>query len=204
MRLRDNEQMEAILRFINEIYFKEGYVPSYSEIADEFGISKSTAYRNVKYLEEKGLLTTTGKGKTVTTTKMSKLDRSTVRLEVIGSIACGTPIFAEENIESYLTISASFLGTGEYFALRAKGNSMINAGIHDGDYVIIRKQNYANEGQIVVALIDDDATLKRYYLDRENKRIRLHPENNRMKDMFYDEISIQGVAVKVIKDLEDQ
>ena len=80
---------------------------------------------------------------------------------------------------------------------------MINAGINDGDYVIIRKQNYANEGQIIVALIGDEATLKRYYLDRENKRIRLHPENNRMKDMFYDEIAIQGVAVKVIKDLEE-
>lgn len=201
MRVRDNEQMKAILQFINDTYFKEGYVPTYSEIADEFGISKSTAYRNVKYLEEKGMLTTTGK--TVTTTRMSKLDRSTIRLEVIGSIACGTPIFAEENIESYLTISASFLGAGEYFALRAKGNSMINAGINDGDYVIIRKQNYANEGQIIVALIGDEATLKRYYLDRENKRIRLHPENNRMKDMFYDEIAIQGVAVKVIKDLEE-
>ena len=203
MRVRDNEQMKAILQFINDTYFKEGYVPTYREIAEEFGISTSSAYRNVKFLEEKGLLTTTAKGNTVTTTRMKKLDRSTIQLEVIGAIACGTPIFAEENIESYLTISASFLGTGEYFALRAKGNSMINAGINDGDYVIIRKQNYADEGQIVVALVGDEATLKRYYLDRENKRVRLHPENNRMKDMFYDEIAIQGVAVKVIKDLED-
>ena len=78
---------------------------------------------------------------------------------------------------------------------------MINAGISDGDYVIVRQQDTAEIGQIVVALIGEEATLKRYYIDRENKKVRLHPENNRMKDMYYDSIIIQGVAIKVIKDL---
>ena len=79
---------------------------------------------------------------------------------------------------------------------------MINAGISDGDLVVVRQQETAEEGQIVVALIDNEATLKRYYLDKRHKRIRLHPENDKMEDMFYKTISIQGVAVKVIKDLQ--
>ena len=78
---------------------------------------------------------------------------------------------------------------------------MINAGIDDGDLVIIRQQDTANEGQIVVALIDNEATLKRYYLDNKKKKIRLHPENDELDDMFFDEIAIQGVAVKILKDL---
>ena len=79
---------------------------------------------------------------------------------------------------------------------------MINAGISDGDLVVVRQQETAEEGQIVVALIDNEATLKRYYLDNRRKCVRLHPENDKMEDMFYKTISIQGVAVKVIKDLQ--
>ena len=111
------------------------------------------------------------------------------------------PLLAEENIECYLPISNEFLGNGEFFILRANGESMIDAGICDGDYVIIRKQEDAEEGQIIVALIDDEATLKRYYLDKTKKKLRLHPENKEMKDMYFNSIVIQGVAVKVIKDI---
>ena len=78
---------------------------------------------------------------------------------------------------------------------------MVNAGINDGDYVIIKKQDFAEEGQIVVALIDDEATLKRYYIDKKKKQVILHPENDNMQDMYFDSIIIQGVAVKVLKDL---
>jgi len=124
-------------------------------------------------------------------------------IPVVGKIACGTPILAEQNIDSYMSISGNFLGAGEFFVLVAQGDSMINAGIDDGDYVVIRKQNTANEGQIVVALIDgEEATLKRFYIDKKKKKIRLHPENDNLKDMFYDTIDIQGIVVKVIKDVE--
>ena len=86
----------------------------------------------------------------------------------------------------------------------AKGNSMINAGIEDGDYVIVRQQQTADEGQIVVAMVEDsECTLKRYYMDKSKKQIRLHPENDTMEDMFFDNISIQGIAVKVVKNLEN-
>ena len=110
--------------------------------------------------------------------------------------------FTLENVEQYIPISTALLGQGKFFALHARGNSMINANIEDGDFVIVRQQNTAEDGQLVVALIDDEATLKRYYRDNKNRQIRLHPENDAMSDMYYDEIAIQGVAVKVIKDLE--
>ena len=133
---------------------------------------------------------------------MQKAMKNVNELAIVGRIACGTPILAEENIESYLTISGDFLGAGEFFALRAKGNSMINAGIDDGDIVIIKKQSAADEGQIVVAMVEDgDCTLKRYFIDRRKKKIRLHPENDNMEDMFYDKVEIQGIAVKIIKDI---
>ena len=129
--------------------------------------------------------------------------KNTVELPIVGEIACGSPILAEQNIESYLTISGSFLGIGEYFVLVAKGKSMIDAGIEEGDYVVVRKQNTAEEGQIVVALVNDgECTLKRYYLDKRKEKVRLHPENPEMEDLFFPNVDIQGVAVKVIKNLD--
>ena len=122
-------------------------------------------------------------------------------LPVVGSIACGTPLLAEENIEKYLPIPTEFLGNGKYFILRANGDSMIKANIEDGDYVIIKQQETAEVGQIIVALINDEATLKRYYLDDKRQKVRLHPENDEMQDMYFKNVIIQGIAVKVIKDL---
>ena len=202
MRSRNQETMQLILEFINDTYFTNGVVPTLQEIADFAKMSRSSASRYLGYLEEAGKLTSKGGWQGFKTREIEKLRGNLTQMPVVGDIACGIPIMAEENIEDYLCISASFLKKGNYFALRAKGDSMIEAGIEDGDYVIIRQQNHAEEGQIVVALVEDSATLKRYYLDRENRRIRLHPENSAMEDMYYDEIAIQGIAVKVIKDLE--
>ena len=125
-----------------------------------------------------------------------------IHFPILGRIACGIPKFAEENIEEYVRLPVALFGKGNFFILRAYGDSMIEAGIDDGDLVLIRQQNYADEGQIVVALMEDDATLKRYYPEPENQRIRLHPENSRMDDIYVDYCEIQGVAVKVLKDLE--
>lgn len=86
--------------------------------------------------------------------------------------------------------------------MRAVGNSMVNANIEEGDFVIVKQQNMAEEGQIVVALIDDAATLKRFYIDKKKRKIRLHPENDNMEDMFFDKVDIQGVVKKVIKDIQ--
>ena len=152
-------------------------------------------------MTQKGLISNKGGSRGIVTKSMQKIRQDTVEVAVVGSVACGLPLLAEENIECYLPISKEFLGSGKYFILKANGNSMINAGICDGDYVIVKQQETAEEGQIVVALIDDEATLKRFYRDDKQKKIRLHPENNRMKDMYFDNVVIQGIAVKVIKDL---
>lgn len=100
-----------------------------------------------------------------------------------------------------MRLPVALFGRGQFFILRASGDSMIGVGINDGDLVLIRQQDSACEGQIVIALMDDEATLKRYYPEPEKNRVRLHPENEKLEDIFVKDCIIQGVAVRVIKDL---
>ena len=202
MRSKSADIMNEILNYINEVFFDTREVPTVQDIADKVGIAKSSASRYLSEMESRGMLYRNNAFYGIETTKMKKAMKRISLMPVVGEIACGTPILAEENIESYLTISGDFLGPGEFFSLRARGDSMIKAGINDGDYVIIKKQSSADEGQIVVAMVNDgDCTLKRYFIDRSKKKIRLHPENVEMDDMYFDKIEIQGVAVKVIKNI---
>ena len=120
---------------------------------------------------------------------------------LLGTIACGIPKLAEENIESYMRLPAALFGKGPFFMLRAWGDSMVNAGIEDGDLVLIRQQSTARPGQIVVALTGEEATLKRYYPAPLQHRIRLQPENEHMEPIYVRDCLIQGVALKVIKEL---
>ena len=127
--------------------------------------------------------------------------RDFVRVPILGEVACGLPRFAEENIVDYVQLPSSLFGNGDFYMLRASGYSMIDVGISSGDYVLIRRQNTAEPGEIVVALVEDEATLKRYYPEPERRRIRLHPENRVMDDIYVSDCEIQGIAVKVLKDL---
>ncbi len=201
MRTKNQELMNSIISLVDSEYDKNRRVPTIREIASKLQISKSSVGDYLNVMAKKGLIKLNSGSRGIITNKMQKSKLDVAQIPIVESIACGTPLFAEENIESYIHISKEFLGNGNYFILKASGNSMVNAEICDGDYVIVKQQETAEEGQIIVALIDDEATLKRYYLDKANKKIRLHPENNKMKDMFFDSIVIQGVAVKVIKDL---
>ena len=201
MRTKNQELMNSIISLVDSEYDKNRRVPTIREIGSKLQISKSSVGDYLNAMAKKGLIKLNSGSRGIVTNKMQKSKLDVAQIPIVGSIACGTPLFAEENIESYIPISKEFLGNGNYFILKASGNSMVNAGICNGDYVIVKQQETAEEGQIIVALIDDEATLKRYYLDKANKKIRLHPENNKMKDMFFDSIVIQGVAVKVIKDL---
>ena len=204
MRSKDESTINAIIEYINGYFFDNQTMPSVQMIADHIGIAKGTVSKYLTYMESKGLITKSNPNYSFSTKLIDKRMVNIYEVPVVGEIACGTPILAEENIESFLTISGSFLGKGKFFVLVAKGDSMINAGIDNGDYVVVRQQNCADEGQIVVALVDDgECTLKRYYKDEKLKKVRLHPENDEMEDMHFDTISIQGVAVKVIKNLED-
>ena len=122
---------------------------------------------------------------------------------LVGSISCGALGIAEEDITDYIKIPEKLISDGEYFLLRAQGESMVNIGIDNGDLVLIRKQDYAEPGQVVVVIStefsDAGGTLKRYFPEPEKKRVRLHPENDEMEDFFVSECIVQGVAKKVFK-----
>lgn len=199
MRRRNVELMNRIIEFAEQYYLENSSSPSVRTIADRFGIGVSTAYRYLLEMDERGLITYDGKR--ISNDRIEKLNSNSgvIRAAVVGSIACGIPNLAEENVEEYVSLPRSMFGDGEFFILRANGESMIDAGIETGDLVVIRKQACAEDGQIVVALVEDEATLKRLY--REKGKVRLHPENRAMDDIIVDDCIIQGVAVKVIKDL---
>lgn len=198
MRARNTEVESKILEYVNVYIEKNSIYPSYREIAAGVGLSSTASiHRHIKRLEECGKLDVNGRRGV--STKRHKM--SIQQVPVVGQIACGTPILAEENIEEYIPILKGELGTGEFFALRAHGDSMIKAGIDDGELVFVRRQDTAEEGDIVVALIDDTATLKRFYKDTKRHKIILRPENDAYDDMEFDDIVIQGKAVKVLKDL---
>lgn len=198
MRSKDKTLMAAIEKFVSDYTDSNGISPTMQEVAEGVGSSKATVQRYIAQLCEDGILDYSGY-RTMTSTKMKA---AAIRVPVLGTIACGIPKFAEENIEEYVRLPVALFGKGNFFILRAYGDSMIEAGIDNGDLVLIRQQNYADEGQIVVALMEDEATLKRFYPEPKKHRIRLHPENSHMDDIYVDNCKIQGVAVKVLKDLE--
>ena len=198
MRIKNQALFPEIEKFVRDYTDQNGNCPSVDEIAKGIGVSKPTTHRYLLQMRENGTITYSGCRNITFTNEKTQ----TVRVPVLGNIACGIPKFAEENIEEYVKLPVSLFGGGEYFILRAYGDSMIEAGIADGDLVLIRQQNTAESGQIVVALMEDEATLKRFYPEPKKHRVRLHPENSGMEDIFVEDCVIQGVAVKVLKDLE--
>ena len=159
MRSKNEQTLNNILKLINDCYFESGIYPTFQQIAAEVGLSVPQTYRYVDELIKRGDLEKNGRYGDLQTKEIVNSLCSHNRLPIVGEVACGTPILAEENIECFVTFSRELLGNGKFFILRAKGESMINAGIEDGDLVIVRQQDTAEEGQIVVALIENEATL---------------------------------------------
>lgn len=201
MRTKNPEYIAAIEKFVSDYIDCCGISPSVQEIAAGTGMSQTNAYRYVKAMRESEILCGDGSHRSIITMKDSGARQQTLRVPVLGAVSCGIPKLTEENIEEYVRLPVSLFGKGDFYILRANGESMTGAGIDDGDRVIVRQQNTADEGQIVVALIGDEATLKRFYPEPENCRIRLHPENPSMEDIYVEDCVIQGVAVKILKDL---
>ena len=202
MRSKKNpEYLKMLEEFIDEYIEKNHTAPTISEITDGVELPRSTVGRYIAYMREQGVIDYEGH-RSITTRQVQKTNSESVKVPVLGSVSCGVPKLAIENIEEYIRLPVALFGRGDFFILRANGDSMIEAGIEDGDLVLIRVQNYADPGQIVVALMDDEATLKRFYPEPEKRRIRLHPENSALKDIYVKECVIQGIAVKVLKDLE--
>lgn len=199
MQHLNSDYFQIIENFINDYADSNGGTsPSLQEIAGAVGIAKSTASKYLNYMKENNMLQFSGV-RNITTKQMERDSASSVRHPVLGRISCGIPKFAEENIEEYVKLPTSLFGKGPYFILQASGESMINVGIEDGDYVVIKQQNTADYNQIVVALVDDEATLKRFRPQEDC--IILHPENPNFDDIIVQDCIIQGVAVKVLKDL---
>ena len=192
MRTKSPKRMEEIIDYVNQYTNHYRTSPSTREIAKAVKTDNGTVYRYLVEMNEKGMLEYNGKE--IITPTIKKMETDMIQAAVLGSVSCGLPLLEEEHIESYVSLP--------YFILRANGDSMIEAGIEDGDLVVIRKQEEANEGQIVVALLEDGTTtLKRLYLDQGKKCVRLKPENKNMKDIVTANCSIQGIAVKIMKDL---
>ena len=197
MQHKSSEVMDAILKAVNDFFIENGRTPSISEIAAEVKRSRSTVHGYlVEMSRQKILRYNSGE---IETPLMEKVDYTTTLSPVVGSVICGEPQYEEENFEEYIALPTSVFGNGPFFLLHAKGYSMIEAGIDPGDLVVVKKQNTANEGDIVVALVNNETTLKRFYIDEEKKCVRLHPENKEMDDILVKDCYIQGVAQHVIK-----
>jgi repressor LexA len=203
MRVIDIEKYGEIVEFIDDYFLNSGQPPNVREVAAAVGMTATRAARYLRCMGEAGVIEyDAGKQRGAITEKMKKTRCGSRCIPVVGSIACGTPATAEENIDRYISVSTEFLEHGRYYFLRASGDSMIDVGIDDGDLVLIREQEEAEDGQIVVALTPDgESTLKRFYRDMTRRMIRLHPENGKIKDIFVKDCRVQGVAIKVIKDL---
>lgn len=202
MRSKKNPQyLEMLEEFIDKYIEQNNASPTITEITEGVGLPRSTVGRYIAYMRDQGIIDYGGH-RSITTRQTKKMKNESVRVPVLGAVACGVPNLAIENIEEYIRLPVALFGKGDFYILRANGDSMIDAGINDGDLVVIRAQDYASPGQIVVALMEDEATLKRFYPEPEKKRIRLHPENEEMDDIYVEGCIIQGIAVKVLKDLE--
>lgn len=206
MRPKNDERKMEVYDFVTAFIRERGVCPTTLQIGEELGMAKSTVSKYMSRLKQDGLIEKYGRYQTTTADSFSCL-----RMPIVGEIACGEPILAIEEVEGYIPIEEGMLGPGEYFGLIASGDSMINAGICDGDIVYVRKQNVPDhDGDIVVAMIPDElsdgyrATLKRFYRDEKNNSYILHPENETLSDIVLPEVNVVGVAVRVLKNLEAQ
>ncbi len=200
MSERNIEKQERIYRFIKNYIRETGASPTTEKIASEFKMSKSTTSKYVTRLIEEGYIKR--RGRYVLHTLENTY--TPYMMPVIGRVACGKPVLAEEDIKGYIPLDES-MARGEYFGLLAEGDSMIEVGVHSGDVVYVKRQNTCDDGDIVVAMIinevtgEAEATLKRFYRDFENEKYILHPENPAMDDIIVDEVTILGVAQRVLK-----
>lgn len=201
MRTKDPVLMQAIIDFINTYYEKNGESPTLRTIADAVGSNRNSVQRYLIELNERNEIIY--KPRNIRTPKMERIDRGVQNVGLVGSISCGIPTLEEEHIECYLHLPTRIFGTGELYLLKANGDSMIGAGIDSDDLVVIQKTNEAKNGDIVVALVDDETTLKRFYYDEAKHKVRLHAENRKYEDILAESCIVQGVATHVIKTLKN-
>lgn len=193
------EKQVAILKYIEGYIRDQGYPPTIREIGEEFEITAKGAYDHLKAIEKKGFIKCEkNRSRAIELLKTSEGGQpipsgQVVSVPMVGRVAAGMPILADENVEEYLAFPRSMVPEEGIFALRVAGDSMKDAGILDGDIAVIHKQEQAQNGDIVVALIEDEATLKYFY--REKKKVRLQPANKAYKPILTQNVAVIGKLV---------
>ena len=194
-------KQKEIYNVIKDSILNKGYPPSVREIGELVGLkSTSSVHAHLNTLEKKGYIRkdpTKPRTIEITDDTFNLTRREVVNVPMIGTVAAGMPILASENIIDYFPIPSEFLPNSDIFMLKVKGESMVNVGIHDGDQIIVSKQNTAKNGDIVVALIDDSATVKRFY--KEKNYYRLQPENDFMDPILVKEVTILGKVIGLFR-----
>ncbi len=197
-----DERMDQIYKYIKEFLIEKGYPPSVREIGKAVGLkSSSTVHGYLNQLEAAGLIRRDPTKPRAIDLLEDKPWERTVNVPLIGTVTAGTPILAQENIEEVFAFPQGLLGTtSETFMLRIDGDSMINAGIFDGDYIMVRQQNTANNSDIVVALVNNEtATVKRFF--KEKNQFRLQPENDSMEPFYEKNVTILGKVIGVYRQM---
>lgn len=214
-RPKISKRQQSIYDFICTYTKSHGYPPSVREIGSAVGLaSPSTVHMHLKTLEDRGYIhRDSKKPRTIEVVEerggasdgtplasvAEDVSHNTITLPLLGRVAAGIPILAEQNVEETLTLPTSIVGDASSFILRVHGTSMINAGILDGDYIVVKEQHEAHDGEIVVALLDDSATVKTFY--REDGRVRLQPENDAMQPIYIENPMILGRVSAVIRSI---
>lgn len=195
------KKQQEILDYIKEEILKKGYPPAVREICEAVQLkSTSSVHSHLETLEKNGYIRrdpTKPRAIEICDDNFQMVRTEIVSLPVIGQVAAGTPILAEENIESYFPVPADMVPSGESFVLKVKGDSMVNAGIYSGDQIFVHSCNTAHNGDTVVALIDDSATVKTFY--KENGHIRLQPENDYMEPIIVNDCQILGKVFGIFR-----
>ena len=191
------DTQQRILDYIEKYIEVNGYSPSVREIGQAVDLkSTSTVHGHLNRLEKKGLLHREAmKPRTIDVTRNDRPQME--RIPLLGKVAAGTPILAEENADGFVTLPDDVVGRGEHFVLEIRGESMISAGIMNGDFVVIKRQQTAQNGDIIIAMLDGEATCKRYF--KVPDRFRLQPENPRMRPIYTKKVDIVGRVVAVYR-----
>lgn len=187
-----DKKLNKLYDYVNTFSNEFGYPPTVRDICKDLSIkSTATAHYYLEKLKDRGLITKREDKKRAIT--INNRQNNSFNVPLVGTVTAGTPILAVENVEDYYPLPLEFKSDEDVFMLSVKGDSMINAGIYDGDKVIVKKQNTANNGDIVVALIEDSATVKRFYKTQD--KIILHPENDTLQDYVLDDVQILGLVI---------
>jgi len=200
MRKKNPEIMERILSFTDEFQREYRRSPSTTEIANEVGVGRGTAYTYLIAMRDRNMIEYDGKN--ITTPNTSRINHRNHSIPVVGRVVCGDPNEEEQNIREYVDLPASLFGyNGNLFILEAYGDSMNQAGIDEGDYIVVKEQQTANDGDLVVALTNNENNLKRIHFDDKKKVIVLCPESSNPihKPKEYKDVRIQGVVLYIIK-----